>query len=187
MSTNQDKMIREYQEVVHLFIDKTKGIKDFETEVLSTQPDTDSWSILECYEHLNRYSDFYLKEFKKALKNGGSPKEFSPGWLGKKSADSMLPEGGEVKNKMKTFKSKNPALDNHVSQNALDIFIQDQEEMLKILERSKRTNLNKRVKTTLPLLRFKLGDCLAFYINHEQRHMAQIERTLKIVQSEVAA
>jgi len=184
MSRSQSKLMSDFEEKVISFIRTAKSLKNLDREIIETSPSPGSWSAMQCIEHLNRYSDFYLKEFRRGLEKSGSAKEFSPGWLGKKSAESMLTKDGEVKNKMKTFKSKNPALDRKVNPEALDKFIKDQEELLSLLEKAKNVNLNKRVSTTLPLLKFKLGDAMAFYINHEQRHMAQIENTLSTVQKE---
>lgn len=181
MSKSQSKLIREFEEQVISFIRDAKNLKNLESVILNKKPDPNSWSVMECLEHLNRYSQFYLKEFKGGIEKSGSAKDYSPGWLGKKSAESMLPKQGEVKNKMKTFKSKNPSSDYQVDPSALERFIENQEELLKLLESAKEANLNKRVSTTLPLLRFKLGDALAFYINHEQRHMTQVQNTLSTV------
>ena len=50
----------------------------------------DSWSILECLEHLNRYSRYYNPALAKAFESnaaGTSMQSISYSWLGKKSLD----------------------------------------------------------------------------------------------------
>jgi len=188
MKIPSDTFIDEQEEKVTQILHKAKALKGLARDILQVKPDSESWSVLECLEHLNRYSKFYLEEFEKQAIKASHDKstKFSPGWLGKKSADSMLPKNGSVPNKMKTFKSKNPALDNEVSARALDEFLEDQKDLLALLDKLKKANLNSYTKTTLPILKFKLGDALAFYINHELRHMVQIEKTLSEVSQSVA-
>jgi len=188
MKTTNDTFLAEQEEKVIQILQEAKSLKSLEGQTLQAKPDTDSWSVLECLEHMNRYSEFYLKEFKKHVSTSKSSesKVFSSGWLGKKSADLMRPKKGEIGFKMNTFKSKNPSIDHNVDPSALDQFIEDQKEFLEILDKLKNTDLNTRVKITLPLLKFKLGDALAFHINHELRHMVQIENTLLSVREPVS-
>ena len=147
------------------------------TERLTWKHDPESWSVLECLEHLNRYGDFYIPQIKNALgKNKLKPEaDFKPGILGDYFAKSMLPT--EKLNKMKTFKSKNP-LNSNLDKSVIDTFIKQQLELIELLETSKIKNLSKiRIKTSIsPLLKLKLGDTFRFFINHNIRHFAQIDR-----------
>ena len=58
-------------------------------------------------------------------------------------------------------------------------FIALQEELLDLLEVAKNKNLDKiKTKTTLPLVKFKLGDTLRFVIHHNERHIVQAKKAL---------
>ncbi len=137
----------------------------------------DSWSVLECLEHLNLYGDYYLPEIAEKIINSNTSWEpvFHSSWLGNYFAKSMLPK--QKLNKMKTFKDKNPihkALDLTV----IDRFLEQQQQLLLLLEQAKAVSLNK-VKIQISLskyIRIRLGDAFGFYINHMLRHMQQIER-----------
>ncbi len=147
---------------------------------LKAKPSETSWSALECLDHINRYGEFYIPIFKKALNKASKRRSstYIPGWLGNKMANDMLPQNGKLKSTMKTFKSKNPSLDG-VNSNALKIFIDQQAELLSLLEKAKALDLGScRVKTTIPMLRLKLGDTLRFVIFHEVRHVEQAKRAL---------
>ena len=120
-------------------------------------------------------------------KNKGklNPKQdyiFKSGFLGNYSANSMLPnatgkKAGQI-NKMTTFKDKNP-IHSGVDRRVLETFIDDQNEFIRLLEKSKNVDWNKtKVSLTLPLLKFNLGDTFRFVINHEIRHFLQIEKIL---------
>ncbi|MFY7899118.1 MAG: DinB family protein [Chitinophagaceae bacterium] len=147
---------------------------------LSWKENSETWSILECIEHLNRYSDFYLPQIaqKIAQSSHGFEATFNSGWLGGYFAKTMLPK--EKLNKMKTFKDKNP-LNAIISVSVLDTFVQQQTTLLSLLQQSKKVSLNKiKIETTLSkYLKLNLGDTFQFFVNHIIRHLYQIERIQK--------
>lgn len=156
-------------------------------ENLLNQPDEkinfrlseNSWSILECLEHLNRYGNFYIPEIRKRIENSDTkPTEiFSSGILGNYFANRMLPK--EKLNTMKTFKSMNP-IHSKLDKNVLNEFIIQQKQMLHLLKEAKNIDLNK-VKTSISisnLIKLKLGDTFRFVIYHNLRHIEQAKRNL---------
>ncbi|MFZ1692269.1 MAG: DinB family protein [Flavobacteriales bacterium] len=143
---------------------------------LTWKNDPSTWSILECLEHLNLYGDFYLPAIEEAL-NGAGPttaKEFSPGLIGGFLARSVLPR--KKLNKMKTFPDKDPS-NTSLGHEVIERFLAQQERLLVLLDRARSADLNRiRVKTFLSrFLKLKLGDIFQFMINHEMRHLRQIE------------
>lgn len=168
-------------------IEKSERIQAEPESTLRKNPDNGGWNVLECYEHLNRYSAYYIPEIKKSVNRAKKPRStsYKTGFLGNFSAKQMLPKNGDVDNKMNTFKSKNPSLDQvKLDKAVISQFLSDQEKLRELLTQAKKVDLGKtKVKTTLLLIKFKLGDVLRFHINHEVRHMAQIERTLNAVTS----
>lgn len=183
MKINSSELIDILQGTTKELIDKTKAFKQLSSEQLNYRNAPDSWSILECLEHLNLYGDFYLKEIEEKILKASEeskPYVFKSGWMGNYAANSMLPENGKL-NKMKTFKDKNP-IHSDLDATTIDRFIKQQERMLQLLEQARKINMNK-VKTGITitnLIRFKLGDTFRFVINHNVRHIQQAERLLKI-------
>lgn len=178
-------------------IEEAKQFREKPEEELNYKINQESWSVLECLEHLNLYGRFYLPEIKKsisaqfsasspsvlpdefssgqALQRGRPEPVFKSGWLGNYFANSMLPK--EKLNKMKTFKNMNP-LNSKLDKRVIDEFIDQQEEMLRLLEGSRKVSLNK-TRTAISiskLIKLKLGDTFRFVIYHNQRHMAQAQR-----------
>ena len=138
-----------------------------------------SWSVLECLEHLNRYAFFYNKEINKKMISSSLPftETFKSSYLGNKFSMDMLPKKGMKA--MKTFKSKNPNNSNLNKDKVIGSFINSQKELLSYLELSKKKNLNKiKTKTTLPIIKFKLGDTFRFVIHHNERHIYQAKKVL---------
>ncbi|WP_430406233.1 DinB family protein [Fluviicola sp.] len=169
-------------------IQEAELLKEKSEESLNYKQHAESWSVLECLEHLNLYGRFYLPEIKKRiseqlalsspsipLQRGKSNPVFKSGWLGNYFANSMLPKA--KLNKMKTFQNMNP-INSKLDKQVIEEFLDQQTELLQLLEKSREISLNK-TKTAISiskLIRLKLGDTFRFVIYHNQRHMAQAER-----------
>jgi len=160
-----------------------EALANFETTplpLLNARASEKTWNVLENIEHLHRYNEFYLKEFRKSLDRADVSKsdEMKRGKFGMKSAQSMLPVNGELANPMRTFRSKNP-LFTAVDTSILTIFTREQVELKAIVEEARGKDIGAvRCKTTLPLIRFHLCDALEFVINHQVRHIEQAKRAL---------
>ncbi|WP_106916123.1 DinB family protein [Chryseobacterium aurantiacum] len=146
---------------------------------LNFRMSTDSWSVLECLEHLNRYGDFYIPEISHRISSSvtSSQPVFRPGILGNYFAKSMLPK--EKLNKMKTLKAMNP-IHSQLNKEVLTEFAKQQQLLLELLEKAKHIDLEK-TKTAISiskLITLKLGDTFRFVIYHNARHLAQVERIL---------
>lgn len=148
-------------------------------EELNFRASADSWSTLECLEHLNRYGNFYIPEINRNISSAGKSTQsyFKPGILGNYFAKSMLPK--EKPNKMKTLKTMNP-IQSQLNKDVIDTFIKQQEKMLELLEKAQDIDLEK-TKTSISiskLIKLKLGDTFRFVIYHNERHIEQIKRIL---------
>ncbi len=151
-------------------------------EVLLYRSSEDSWNILECMEHLNMYSKFYVPAIQKQISNSNVPPaiEFKSGWLGNYFANSMLPG---VK-PMKTFKEKNP-LGMNLDRRVIEEFLQYENAMVELLHKARAKNLN-TVKVPITISRFvkiRLGDTFRFVLNHNERHIVQAERVAQSIPS----
>jgi hypothetical protein len=148
-------------------------------EELNFRNSQDSWSPLECLEHLNRYEDFYIPEITNRTDASKIPPKdiFKPGILGNYFAKSMLPK--ENLNKMKTLKIMNP-IHSQLNKTVIEKFISQQKQLLSLLEKAQNIDLE-RTKTSISiskLIKLKLGDTFRFVIYHNERHIEQIKRIL---------
>lgn len=176
-----DKLLAELTELTQQHIQEIQSFKQLPHDVLNRRPSAGSWSILECVEHLNRYGDFYIPEIEFRIKNANSQPSavFKPGLLGNYFAKSMLPK--EQLNKMKTFKSMDPA-ETPLDASVLDKFILQQKQLLHLLKAAKKTDLT-RTKTSISIskwIKLRLGDTLRVVVYHNLRHTVQ---ALKMVPS----
>lgn len=181
MIINQNELIEGLIEKTKDHLNRAENLKKRSIQQLNQKPDADSWSVLECFEHLNRYGYFYLPEIEKQLKENAkleAATDFKAGWLGNYFAKSMLPK--QKLNKMKTFKSMNP-IGSQLNMKTLDVFIQQQKKMLDLLDKARQRNLAK-IRTGITLSKWitlRLGDTFRVVIYHNLRHIEQAERIIQ--------
>lgn len=179
MTIASEKLIQDLIERTRININQAERFSLISIEKLNLRQKQDSWSILECLEHLNLYGDFYIPEIKNRIENSKThPKEnFKSGILGNYFAKSMSPK--EKLNKMKTFKDKNP-LGSKLDKSTIERFISQQEIILNLLDKSREMDLNK-TKTAISiskLIRLKIGDTFRVVVYHNERHIMQANKIL---------
>ncbi len=166
-------LLKQTQEILN----QVEKLKSLDLNTLTIKENENTWSILECVEHLNLYGDFYLPQIESKIKNSTikSDVDFKSSLLGNYFAKSMLPN--DKLNKMKTFKDKNP-INAALDKTAIDKLINQQNKLLELINLSKSVSLNNvKIKTSISsLIRINLGDTFQFYINHIIRHLKQIDR-----------
>ena len=181
MKTQSETLTLDLMETTRENLNFAELLKQKTDIELNWKQNSESWSILECLEHLNLYGHFYITEIEKAILNSKNKSEerFKSGILGNYFAESMLPK--QKLNKMKTFKDKNP-INSKLDRKVIEEFINQQIKIIDLLNKSKSVSLNKnKVKITLTKwIKLKLGDTFRFVINHNVRHIKQIENNIKI-------
>ena len=183
MKISRQQLLTDLHDRTNTHLMEAKSLVHLDFDLLNLKSDANTWSVLECLEHLNLYGDFYLPEISQVIKKAkANPEsvEFRSGVLGNYFAKSMLPK--EKLNKMNTFKDKNPNGSN-LSKEVIDRFISQQERTLKLLDKCAEIDLT-RNKTAISISNFiklRLGDTLRVLIYHNERHMVQIKKTLKRV------
>ncbi|UOQ68648.1 DinB family protein [Hymenobacter volaticus] len=151
-------------------------LEPLELSQLNQQPAPNAWSVLECLEHLNRYSRYYNPRLAQALTHASTATQTEVGysWLGRKFVAMMAPSNNK---KAKTLKRMNP-IGSCLGREVLLEFQQHQQHVLELLAQAQHANLNHKVVPVefFPLLKMRLGEALEFVLVHEQRHMQQALR-----------
>lgn len=180
MKIAAEKLIEDLIERTKGNLNATEQLKKLSVEQLNWKANPESWSILECLEHLNLYGDFYIPEIKEKIATTKYPKTqpiFKSGLLGNYFSNSMLPK--EKLNKMGTFKDMNP-VGSALSPAVVDRFITQQMQTLTLLDEAREVDLNK-TKTGITIsswIKLKLGDTFRVVIYHNQRHIIQAQKAL---------
>lgn len=179
MKTPTEDLISDLIERTRKNLNKAQQLHEMDPEVLNFKKSPESWSALECLEHLNYYGDFYLPEIERRIRNSHTTANpvFKAGMLGNYFANMMLP--GEQMKAMKTMKSANFNGSN-LSKSTVEKFIEQQKKILKLLDAARKVSLNK-TRTSIsiiPVVKLKLGDTLRVVIYHNDRHLAQAQRAV---------
>lgn len=177
MKVSSKDLIQDLIERTQKSIQEAEKFKLLSDKELNTRNSSDSWSILECLEHLNLYGDFYLPEIENRMlvSNSKNVTVFNSGMLGNYFAKIMLPR--EKLNTMKTFKDKNP-IHSVLDKKCIDRFIQQQRKILGLLDIACHKNLTK-IKTSISIskwIKLRLGDTFRVVIYHNVRHIAQANK-----------
>ncbi len=179
---NNQTFIDSYSSDVRAILLSAEKLKSLPPIKLSIQPSPESWSIAQCLQHMNVYSRYYLPEIEKALTKAEHAQQstFHSGWLGTYFTNLMKTgANGLVKKKMKSPKNAVPDVHPDATKE-LQEFISHQHHLLNSLQIARNVDLGKaRIPISLTrLIKLKLGDTISFYVEHEKRHMKQIERVL---------
>lgn len=177
MKTTNNELIEELIEATKDMLNRAQAFTDLTDQQLNKKQSPESWSILECIEHLNRYGDFYIPEISKRLKTAKpcpTSQTFKSSWLGEYFAQSMKPKA--KLNKMKTFTVMNPK-GSKLDRSVLQTFAQQQRQMLDLLQAARTVDMTK-TKTSISIssfIKLRLGDTFRVVIYHNQRHLEQAE------------
>lgn len=175
MKIKQDLLIEKLLELTNDAIVSVKKIKELSSEKLNEK--TNSWSILECMEHLNLYGNFYLPEIERRLLNADLTQRthyFKSSLVGDYFVRQVKAENTKKLKSTKMMDSTGAKL----SSTTIDQFIKQLERLSSLLQDSKKVDLNK-VKTNISLtklFRLRLGDTLRFLVHHNERHIKQAEK-----------
>lgn len=181
MQIETNKLIDELLLMTERSSNAVMKFKSLSLQQLNFKKNPDSWSILECVEHLNLYGDYYLPEIEKQMIAHGNVSKnlmFKSGLVGNYFANLMIVKDGKL-TKMKSPKDKNPAKSD-LSITALDRFLKQQELLKSLLIKARTKDLTK-IKTPISLsrmIKLRLGDTFRFVIYHIERHILQAESVL---------
>ncbi len=173
-------------EILEMESQMRQQIENADDTALNWKANAESWSVLECLEHLNRYSEYYLPALATALQK--APKavqsDIKLHFLGRKSIEAVSLDHYKPQ---KTLKRMNP-VSSKLDKSTLAAFMQHQQTLKGLVKQATTVNLNKKLVPVefFKLLKLSIAETLIFMVEHEKRHMAQAMKALKESQSLVA-
>lgn len=185
-SVNSDKLLQELRrknvEIQHKAESRFGGQTD---AVLQHIPGPGQWSAVQCLEHLNTYGRFYLPALEQAIinaerRNSKPAPLFRSSWVGAWFTRLMEPEAdGQLRSRMKSPKGHLPSVQPDVT-SVLNEFIQQQEQMERLLLRAAKVNIRQiKVRTSLSrFIKLSAGDTFGFLTAHIRRHILQAEKAI---------
>ena len=162
--------------------DTQKTFGALSAEQINWKPDTKSWSVGQCFEHLIVTNNLYFPNIQKVIdgkhrNNFFSKIPFASDLVAVLMKNSLNPE---QKRKMKTFKIFEPAASD-VSETIIEDFAENQQKLIEMFIAVKDFDIHK-IKISEPIgtaLNLRLDDAFEILALHEKRHFQQAERVTK--------
>ncbi|SHF24942.1 DinB family protein [Pedobacter caeni] len=182
MKIKNEELITELLEITGKCSIAVRKMRMLDLSQLNYKRTAETWSILECIEHLNLYGDFYLPLVAQEVLShqpGNVPGVFRTGIIGNYFVNLIRVKSGSVK-KMSAQKEMNP-LHGDLTITTIDRFLKQQEQLESLLIQCQAINLTK-ARTAISLtkwIKLRLGDTLRFLVYHIERHTLQAERIPK--------
>lgn len=172
------------------FVDQKNEVETlFDTadpDVLRTPPDPDTWSAVQCIDHLNTTGWLLLRSMEEAIRTAqgegpyGEP-PFEYGFVSRWFIRAMTPSSGWT---FTTFSMYEPADSQSLYPDEVsDEFLTLQDQFAECVTASERLDLRglRIPSPALPLLRISLGAWYEAIAAHEHRHIEQARRSLHTV------
>ncbi|UKN02609.1 DinB family protein [Paracrocinitomix mangrovi] len=179
-----DDLITELSEMTRHITDVAKTEFDnLSTEQLFWQPDKNSWSIAQCFAHLNAFHRFYVPTFVERIKNSRfqEPADyFQSSPLGHSTYMKVkLGKLKNVKRKLISPKDYNPLVNKNLKiDTVMEDFYKYQDRLLEVMESARKINIRK-TKTSFsvrPIVKLRLGDAFQYIVYHAERHIEQARK-----------
>lgn len=146
-------------------------------------PDKSSWSIGQCFAHLNAFHRFYVPVFVERVQNSRfqEPTDyFQSSPLGNSTYLKVkLGKLKNVKRKLKSPKDYNPLVNTNLkTENVIEDFFKYQGMLIEVMEDAKGVNIRK-TKTSFsvrPIVKLRLGDAFQYIVYHAERHIEQARK-----------
>lgn len=172
-----EKMMRMLDEI----IEASKAFTLLDDAWLNFRSTQDSWSILQCFNHLNLYNRYYLNELQHSAAKVTAKEDIVKfSWIGNKSITMMEPSA--IK-KRKTFKHMQPTIE-PLSRTEIDKFLNDQKLLNDILTKASNDAYSLNIKGVrvefMKLLSMYNGETIEFMLTHELRHVRQAMQAVKL-------
>lgn len=156
-------------------------------EQLIWQPNEKSWSIAHCLAHLNAYYRYYIPVFRGKISNTRFKEptdQFTSSPLGVAAYRSVkLGKVKNVKRKLKSMKEYNPLINPSLTlENVVQEYLEHVADFIEVLKEGEAINLRK-TKCPLairPVVKLNLGDAFIFTAYHNERHVEQMKRIMRL-------
>lgn len=188
MKSVQSKvLLSELSQLTQELINKaSKSLSKLSVNQKNWRPNPDTWTLNQIFAHLNAYAEYYHENLINRIEKTRfrDPKDiFVSSPLGRSAWKSMkLGNANNVKRKFRAPKDYNFAFNGKpMAEDEVAVFVERQNEMLTILQKSAEVNLRKvRVPISISrIVKLRLGDCLMFVVYHNERHLQQALNLIK--------
>ena len=186
--TAQDQIQR-----INLMTNQVRKFSELPAEVWLTKPSAKQWNLMEIIEHLNRaYLDYEARidAALASLQKADQPNDhFYPTYFKRWVIEGQRPKGKVRRFKMKTFSRMDPTQDgtflgHQELEDTIERFFEVQEKLKQQIADARMRQGIDRLKIDSAVgkwMRFYLPEAFEFLVNHEERHLVQMEEVVEEV------
>ena len=145
---------------------------------LRWKPGDDVWSVADCFDHLISTGYLYYPRLEDAVGSADTDRAgqpYEPSVLAKLFIWTISPDTGIKVRAFDPFEPKHPGEDVAI----LDMFDEQQGMLLGLLKKADRVDINSGKFVTPGLVRLTVGEGLTMVVQHQRRHMLQVDRLMK--------
>lgn len=151
---------------------------DLSPEQLRWKPGDGIWSVAEVFDHLISTGYLYYPRLEEAIRGASEERAgrpYEPSVLAKLFIWTVSPDAGMKVRAFEPFGPRHPDAGAAI----LDKFDSQQGELLDLIRAAERVDINGGKFITPGLVRLSVGEGLTMVVQHQRRHMLQVERLLK--------
>lgn len=148
---------------------------------LQRRSDPESWNILECFAHLNRYAEDYIPGLERAIHKARA-RRWGPGYdirysgRGRRAIRRADPQNEKLYKSAKHYNFWQQP----IGPEMIKTFIINSERLLRILQAARSIDIN---RATVPKAhawvgKYSVANLLEFLVMHSRRHFRQAQRLL---------
>jgi hypothetical protein len=162
--------------------DTKQKFGNLSAEQLNWKPNSESWSVAQCFEHLIIINSEYYPDLDSIIKGERKQKfweKYSPfsGFFGNLMVKSLSPQS---ERKLKAPKIATPSKSD-ISATIIEDFVQHQNELADKIRQTENLETKKIIITSpfMKAITYSLYDAYRILVTHEKRHFQQAERVLE--------
>ncbi len=187
---NSKEHIQQLQKITEQIIEQSELLfSSINEEEFNHNIHPKKWSVAQCLNHLNRYADFYHKQFKEVLNEeekehlAKENEAIKYSWITRNFLKYVQLDKDDNPQKKTKATRNSYQVNSDFTKKELDAFLDNQKEMLSLLmmAEDKSSYRFKKIKTKFPLLSLKAIDLFAINVHHNYRHFVQAKNTLEQV------
>ncbi|MDX1430116.1 MAG: DinB family protein [Rhodothermales bacterium] len=164
------------------FVNEASGLatrlrKELTPSQLRWRSSAEVWSVADCFDHLISTGYLYYPRLEDAIDMASTENigaEYEPSVLSKLFIWTVSPDAGIKVTAFQPFEPKHVGEDVRI----MDMFIDQQAELIELLRAADGVDINSGKFTTPGLVRLTVGEGLTMVVQHQRRHVLQIQSVL---------
>ena len=183
----QNELLDQLETDLRRVLDQVRTqIVPLEEELVQYRPDSLRWNVLECFAHLNAFSELYLSRIEAGIHKAKARKWIVPANEIKYTSTARrdIRRVDSTNEQPRKSKKRYNYYQQPLGKDVVKTFIINCERLLRNLHLARETDLNRPKIGRGPsgFFKYTLGNTLEWLVRHDQRHLRQAQTLLSQMQ-----